>query len=190
VNGSGGNVAGCASCKGRCCREYRVTVTVADVRGLAAGTALRPKDFVQLRELEENKQGFRLQPGGRPHELMLVRRTPTGACVFLMELAPDVARCGIYSHRPQVCRNFPTTLAGAAVAVRGDTKCGPNAWNLATMDLTTYRHDLVRARADWAEHQRFIAAWNAAVEATKKEGTAEQLFDFILSYQPVVSGRS
>jgi hypothetical protein len=55
MNGSGANLAGCATCAGRCCREYRVQITAADVRTLAAGTALPPSDFVRLEECEPDK---------------------------------------------------------------------------------------------------------------------------------------
>jgi Fe-S-cluster containining protein len=186
VNGSGGNVAGCATCAGRCCREYRVQVTARDVCTLAADTALPPADFVRLEECEADKPGFRLRPGGPPHALQLIRHAATGACVFLMEIAPDLARCGVYTARPMVCRNFPTTLRLGAVAVRDEVKCGPGSWNLAAMDVTTYRRDLVQADAGWKEHWTLVNAWNQAIDAESRQASPADLYDFLLGQVPGV----
>jgi Fe-S-cluster containining protein len=183
MNGSGGNVAGCATCAGRCCREYRVQVTAADVRTLAAGTALHPSDFVRLVEAKGDR-GFRLWPGGPPNELHLIRHTATGACVFLMEIAPDIARCGVYAARPLVCSNFPTALQSGAVGIRDGVKCGPGAWNLATMDVTKYRRDLVRSDATWKEHWKLVNAWNNAIDGLSRQASPTDLYDFLLSHTP------
>ena len=184
MNGSGANVAGCATCGGRCCRQYRVEVTVADVRRLAAGTALNPAEFIKLIEREKDKHGFRLRPGGPPNELHLFRRPTTRACVFLMEIAPDQARCGVYAHRPLVCRNFPATLRRGSVSIREDVKCGPDSWNLAAMELTTYRRDLTKSSAAWDEHWKVVDAWNDHVDAEWRRASPSDLYDFVLSYSP------
>jgi len=177
VNGSGVNVAGCAGCTGECCRKYKVAVTVSDVRRVAAGTALHPEEFITLLEDDE---GFRLRPDGPTLDLYLVRRPKNRGCVFLMELAPGKARCGVYAHRPLVCSNFPTKLARGAVAIRQDTVCGPDSWNLAAMELATYRRDLERNRVAWAGHLSLVEEWNAAVDAGKRARTPRELYDFVL----------
>jgi Fe-S-cluster containining protein len=180
MNGSGGNLAGCATCEGKCCRDYRVEVLVRDVRILAEGTALHPREFVWLRD-GGTKMGFHLQPGGNGMELHLRRHEPIGTCVFLMEMAPGVARCGVYANRPLVCRIFPATLEKGTVSVRTGAKCGPDAWNLATMDLCTYRRDLVVTKAAQAEHWQFMQAWNATIDADSRTATVEELFDYVLN---------
>src|SRR5262245_48440738 len=124
MDGSGRNIAGCATCHGRCCREYRVEVTVADVRELADGTKLPPADFITLREGDKERRGFRLRKNGPPMELNLIRRAMTGGCVFLLEISETQARCGVYKHRPMVCANFPTMLVRGAIAVREEVTCG------------------------------------------------------------------
>jgi Fe-S-cluster containining protein len=189
MNGSGANVAGCATCHGRCCREYRVEVTVADVRTIAAGTTLRPSDFIKLRQSDKDGRGFRLQRGGPSNELNLIRRSATGGCVFLMEISPTQARCGVYAHRPMVCRNFPTNLVRGAVAVRGDVTCGPNSWSLAAMDLPGYRRDLVQRDADWKEHWRIVEEWNSKVDASRQVAAPEDLYAFLLNHSPAPKGQ-
>jgi Fe-S-cluster containining protein len=157
---------------------------VADVRKLAAGTGLHPGDFLTLWNTSEGKDGFRLRPDGPATELNLVRNDITRGCVFLMEIGPDLARCGVYAHRPFVCRNFPTALTGGAVGIRPEVKCGPNSWNLATMDLATYRRDLKRSEAALAEHRKIMAVWNAAIQASGQERTPDDLYNFLLSDVP------
>ena len=181
MNGSGENVAGCASCAGRCCREYRVAVTVADVRTLAAGTDLHPREFLTLRPVDSTRNGFRTRPRGPAHELNLVRRPANGGCVFLMEIAPGKARCGAYAHRPLVCRSYPTFLRAGAVAVRPDVKCGPGSWSLAAMDLPGYRRDLVHSQAAWTEHWKIVTAWNAALDAAAPDAAPADLYEFLLT---------
>jgi Fe-S-cluster containining protein len=182
VNGSGANVAGCATCRGRCCREYRVEINVADLRRLSRGTALHPSDFIQLREGQAGEKGFRLHKDGPPMGLNLVRRPETRGCVFLVEIAPDLARCGVYAHRPSVCRNFPTTVEHGAVDIRRDVTCGPDAWNLAAMDLCEYRRGFVRSRADWAEHWQIVETWNAAVGQGGRRRSPKELYDFLVGH--------
>ena len=177
MNGSGANVAGCANCAGNCCRTYKVEVTVADVRRLAAGTSLHPTDFIRLMDDED---GFRLGPGGPGKALFLIRRPESGACVFLMELAPGKARCGVYAHRPLVCSNFPTILRRNAVDIRQDVVCGPDSWNLAAMDVTTYRQDLTRNRAAWREHREIVETWNETIDAKGRKASHQELFDYFL----------
>jgi Fe-S-cluster containining protein len=188
VNGSGANVAGCATCKGRCCREYRVEITATDVRKLSAGTGLHPSEFITLVNTAPGKNGFRLSPDGPPNELNLIRDDATRGCVFLMEIGPDLARCGVYAHRPLVCSNFPTALMGGSVAIRQEVKCGPNSWNLATMDLATYRRDLMRSEAAYIEHQRLIALWNTIVDSDGRERASAELFEFLINGPSIPAG--
>ncbi|MCO5967739.1 YkgJ family cysteine cluster protein [Actinoallomurus soli] len=179
MNGSGANVAGCAGCAGRCCRSYAVGVTVRDVRALAEGTAMHPSDFIRLRDTKG--EGFRLQPGGPAKEICLQRRSETGACVFLMEIASGIARCGVYAHRPLVCSTFPLSLHRGVVTTREDTVCGPDSWNLATMDLPAYRRDITRDRSAWAEHRQVMRSWNTVVDARGWKATSQDLYEYLLN---------
>ncbi|HEY0537502.1 MAG TPA: YkgJ family cysteine cluster protein [Actinoallomurus sp.] len=180
MNGSGKNVAGCAGCGGKCCRTYVVGVTVRDVRVLADGTAMHPSDFVRLMDTDK-EEGFRLRPGGPTKRLCLQRVPETGACVLLMEIASGKARCGVYAHRPLVCSNFPASLQRGVVTIREDTVCGPDSWNLATMDLPVYRRDLTRDRAARAEHRQIVEAWNKRVDASGRESTPQDLYEYLLN---------
>ena len=51
------------------------------------------------------------------------------------------------------------------------------------MDLPTYRRDLKRDEAAWAEHRQILRAWNATVQTSAWEAAPQDLYDFLLSYQ-------
>ncbi|WP_181860958.1 YkgJ family cysteine cluster protein [Streptomyces diacarni] len=180
MSGSGANLAGCASCKGRCCREYTVNVTLDDVRRLAAGMALHPREFVTLKEKEDGD--FRFRPGGPLYDLRLRHRPDTQGCVFLMEIAPGHARCGAYVHRPRVCANFPTSLTGNTLSIRENTLCGDSdSWNLTAMDLPALRANIMRNRAAWGEHLRRAEQWNARVDRGHRALSEDAFYDFVLT---------
>ncbi|MEU7320804.1 YkgJ family cysteine cluster protein [Streptomyces griseoviridis] len=179
MSGPEANLAGCASCKGRCCREYTVNVTMADVRGLATGMALHPREFVALKEKDDGD--FRLTRGGPLFDIRLRHRPDSEGCVFLMEIAPGHARCGAYVHRPRVCANFPAGLTRNTVAVRDKTLCGDaDSWNLTAMNLPALRANILRNRAAWTEHLRMAERWNAHVDASHRSRSHDELFAFIL----------
>ncbi|WP_369199221.1 YkgJ family cysteine cluster protein [Streptomyces sp. PU-14G] len=180
MSGSGANLAGCASCKGRCCREYTVNVTLADVRRLAAGMALHPREFVTLKEKEDGD--FRFRPGGPLYDLRLRHRPVTQGCVFLMEIAPGHARCGAYVHRPRVCANFPAALTGNTLSIRDNTLCGDSdSWNLTAMDLPALRANIMRNREAWGEHLRRAEQWNAWVDRGHRTLSEDAFYDFVLA---------
>lgn len=181
MNGGGANVAGCGHCGGKCCRMYRVGVNIADVWRIADGTALHPREFITLTHAEGN--GFRLKRYGSHQAFLLQRRPENNACVFLMEIAENRARCGVYAHRPRVCSNFPTALKNGAITIREGTACGDNSWNLAGMDLPAYRRGHTEDKAGWERHREVVEAWNEMIDASDKEATEDELFDFLMSYR-------
>jgi Fe-S-cluster containining protein len=180
MNGIDTGTAGCADCGGKCCREYKVGVTVRDVRVLAEGTAMRPSDFIRL--LDTDKEGFHLRPGGPAKKLYMQRSSAGTGCVFLMEIASDRARCGVYAHRPLVCSTFPLAIQRGVVAFREETICDPDSWNPTALDLPACRRELTRDQAARAEHRQIVRAWNKLVDASDREATPEELYDFLMSY--------
>ncbi|MFB9833547.1 YkgJ family cysteine cluster protein [Actinoallomurus acaciae] len=180
MNGSGASAAGCADCGGKCCREYKVGVTVRDVRVLAEGTAMHPSDFIRL--LDTDKEGFRLRPGGPAKKLYLQRSSAGTGCVFLMEIAAGRARCGVYAHRPLVCSTFPLSIQRGVVTPREETICDIDSWNLAGMDLPACRRELIQDRSAREEHRQLIQAWNKIVDASDRESTPQELYDWLMDY--------
>jgi Fe-S-cluster containining protein len=84
-------------------------ITDADVRRISEGTGRPVHDFVRFVD-EDDVEMTNSSPWwirfDRGRTLMTVRWTVGSRCVFLQ---PD-ERCGIYEHRPHVCRAHPFTV--------------------------------------------------------------------------------
>lgn len=84
--------ARCRACDGVCCRSF-------------VAVELTWAEYETLQELGARRLEFSLR--GR-HKLVI-----EGGCEFLIG-----GRCGIYAHRPEVCRRFVCDEAAAAHAAR------------------------------------------------------------------------
>jgi Fe-S-cluster containining protein len=126
------NGSPCSRCSEGCCKEYLVTVTGLDVYRMTRGLGLAPSQFaVAVPVQAAGAEGFRLDAGEDRFRLALDKqRDPAraGWCVFWMSFGTTSGRCGIYSHRPQVCRTYPATLVDGEVARRDDVLCPAGSW--------------------------------------------------------------
>jgi Fe-S-cluster containining protein len=85
-------------------------------------------------------------------------------CIFLLTLPNGYDRCSIYPHRPLICQTFPTLLRHGSVAIREDLICPKGAWNVASMDLPTWRLSLLRMEMESAVYRLVVCRWNECVE--------------------------
>jgi Fe-S-cluster containining protein len=173
---------GCDACEGRCCRQYIVPVTCADVHGISRALALAPERFALLvPDPDDEAAGIRLAAGGPAFTIILDKRDPITErppCVFLMELSDGTGRCGIYRHRPRVCRTFPAVLRDGGTAILPDIPCSEDSWN---MDQPWWRVELLRGEREQALHRMVVAAWNGAVDAdAATERTPADFFRFAM----------
>lgn len=113
------------------------------------------------------------------------RAAERAPCVFLLELRPGLARCGVYAHRPVVCAAFPFAFHHGSIAPRNNALCGTDAWNLAALDLPALRAQVLRAELEWAVHRVVVARWNERVGKAVDGGqprlfSPTELFDYVL----------
>lgn len=94
----------CTGC-GNCCRETVVLLTDADVKRISEGTGKLPNEFVRFfgKDAVEMGQRHPLWVQFDSGRAVMGLKWRTGHCVFL----DDDNRCGIYEHRPVVCREHP-----------------------------------------------------------------------------------
>ncbi len=158
-----GDCSGCETCHGRCCRELAVPVCGFDVVRLARAEQLPIDNFATLAtEAESSRGSVHLHSGDETFYLKLQRRYARDggpACVFLMELEGDY-RCGVYGHRPQVCRTYPMQLHHGAVRVRPDAICGADAWNVAGLDLPGWRQAVTLFELEWTVYDIVLRRFN------------------------------
>ncbi len=166
--------SGCATCPtSRCCVVFHPELTGADLvrlmhgRGLAAGeiAELRPTrgdqagpDAIHLGD--ERAWDLRLRQTGARGETAESR-----CCAFLVDLSsgtlPPARRCGVYAHRPMVCRLFPSEATELGVMVETpEAICPPGAWSQERADVATLGWLHRRAREERARFRDFVARWN------------------------------
>jgi Fe-S-cluster containining protein len=160
----------CATC-GVCCRSYIVPVTGQDVWRISRHQRLAPDAFlVAIRQAEERSDGFRLEPGGPTHSLMLDKQGRLKleqSCVFLLHLAGGHDRCGIYEHRPVVCQAYPMVLAPRGVTLRERPLCPPDSWPEAELGKRSWRRAVLRVTMQFDLYAEVTARWNARVDAAR-----------------------
>lgn len=185
--------SGCATCTtSRCCVMFDPELTGADLVRLIDGVGLEARDIAQLKATRKDQAGpDAIHLGSDCAWDLRLRRTaalaghrgPGGArrCGFLMDLThPDLApasRCGVYAHRPLVCRLFPSDLTSFGVMVgTPEAVCPPQAWSQERADLPTLHTLHLVARRERERFRTFLTVWNPAskalAEAPRKDGEA------------------
>lgn len=138
----------CSGC-GRCCRDLRVPLTLADARRLPASAVawLTPHEV----DMTGEPESFVLLPEGR-RAMMLAR--VDGACVFLRG-----ERCTVYSQRPSACRLYPFDVStGRRGGIRRLKVLQPSLCSGDTRGFTNPRHLAQHHATHRAELEAHIAA--------------------------------
>ena len=157
----------------RCCTLRTVLPTSADIWRIATSLQIAPESFLRpIPAHDHPESAFALDRTGRLFHAALVRRSLKGgaaACVFLLQLGSQAARCGLGSLRPTTCQSFPATGSPGMVRVDDQHPCTCRAWTLADLDRAQISELL---RQDTSERQGYhasILAWNAQVGAAPGE---------------------
>lgn len=121
----------CSSCHAGCCRNYTISLSGYDILNIAKTLDVQPSSFVDVIAVEEGADieykskhtalfRFSDMDGHYIFGMKMVESAlapQTAKCQFLLEWNLDnenptmegiIARCGIYSCRPQLCAAFPT----------------------------------------------------------------------------------
>lgn len=180
----------CATCPGRCCYEYLVTVTGFDLWNIASRLALAPGEFLAWFPTDAAVPGaFILDQGGQHFDIALDkvrderRHRP---CIFLVELPGGVARCGIHAARPHVCQTYPAHLDREVVALRDDAMCPTGAWKLGRMSVAGWRRQMREFLVHRDLYARVARAWNQRVEAAEPGRcfSIDAYYDYLLNVYP------
>ncbi len=161
----------CARCPARCCHTLDVHVTAHDLRRICDALTVPAESFVCLTTTPRSSpDSFLLSGEGAEYELVLDRRP---GCVFLLRLdEAGRARCGVYEHRPMVCRAypfFPTADADVVtLTVDADALCPPPLLDVARVPAGAPLPTLFSKQVERDVHRLAIDRWNrwVAAEAT------------------------
>jgi len=179
----------CSRCTEGCCREYTVTVTGLDVYRIARGLGLAPLQFaVVLPRVREYVEGFRLGPGEERFQLALDKQHD-GWCVFWMPFGETAGRCGIYAHRPQVCRTYPATLIDGEVARRDDVLCPAGSWGPGSVLASeAWRRRAERQYAELELDAIVNRCWNDADAAPEPPDAVDAYLAWMLAVYAALDG--
>lgn len=179
----------CAAC-GVCCRSYIVSLCGRDVWQISRRQQLAPQQFIMaVARKTERPDGFHLESGGDSMLLMLDKQGRFGLkrpCVFLVQLAGEYVTCGIYEHRPMVCRTYPfVSRADGVLGMRDKPLCPPAAWD--GVDANRWRDTIDRAEFEFDLYGEVMARWNARVEHApgRRFGLNEYLSYLLNAYDAI-----
>src|SRR5690606_3848774 len=163
----------CTAC-GKCCREFRVPVTGADVRRLTAALSSSEtiSDWLEWLSPEQvdmtgEPETFVNLPEGRR---LLVLRHNDGGCVLL-----DGSLCQVHPVRPRSCQLYPWDVTlGRRGGVKRLSMLHEYAPCEATSDgrvLPVVLAELKRwERAELANYVQVVSDWNRAQTRRKRLG--------------------
>jgi Fe-S-cluster containining protein len=161
-------ISACEGCNGRCCYHYIVPVTGYDAYTIASAQNLSMEQFLTyVPEEKATAWGFCLDQTKTTYSLVLNKqrsRRKKKPCIFLISLPGGYGRCGIYPHRPLVCQTYPAVLHNGSVDIREDVACPKDSWNIAAMDLPTWRLSLLRMEMEYAIYHLIVSQWNERVK--------------------------
>lgn len=191
------NNAVCIACTARCCYQYRVQITGADVYRLARGLSMHPKDFamvVHTLKKQDSPDAIYFNAESEPFELCLhkhpKRRDKSGnrPCPMLVILDRDHQRCGVYAHRPMVCRLFPTYTHNRGVNVNNASACPPRSWSIERIDIRNVELLQKLWFIEMTTYRGILQRWN---REARKLGDAshyrvEFFFDWLLTIYSAV----
>lgn len=175
----------CGTC-GACCRSYLVPLCGYDVWLINRRESLDPLEFaLAMTQETPRSDGFFLAADGPAHGLLLDKRGKLkvdSACVFLVSLEGGHERCGIYEHRPAVCRAYPMEIAPGGVVVEKRALCPPGGWSDAELTKQTWRRAVVRTTMHFDLYSEVVARWNARVQARAgQQFSLTEFYSFLIN---------
>lgn len=149
---------GCASCRGACCRDVVVRVSMFDIWRISRAHELPFCEIVDPCIDATCGEGSLALDASDDRYLPVLQRHPhdDSACAYLMRVGEDIARCGTYAARPEICDAYPFEMVRGAIDLRSDVRCEPDAWNLATLDYRALR----------TRHEHYLSEWDAHARAS------------------------
>lgn len=149
----------CETCNGKCCTEFTVYVTHADVRRLLELTGWQVEQFVTTYS-DDGKCNYPLVRF--PEFNVRLGLTYTDKrCIFL-KVEGDRRRCTVQSHKPMVCRTYPFSVNDDGELVHVEPyKCPGPIWPKDETDRARAIMEVRALQAEYQEYESLVDMWNA-----------------------------
>ena len=182
----------CLGCGDRgCCTSYMVPLNGRDVWRLSISQRMRPDEFVlAFAHPDAGSDGFILEAGGEDHTLILDKKGKLrlkGPCIFLMQLAGDILRCGVYANRPSACRAYPMirwqddAQQRTWVAPRGDALCPPGSWQGSAADQRSWGASVQLVDMEYDVYASVVMRWNERVGLSRRRFNIIEYYSYLLN---------
>jgi len=175
----------CASCNGKCCSKFVVSVTGFDIARLKQAVGKGFGSFLTNRCAEEvvfsMEQPFFLfgLDGNLEERLLCLKKKKDGSCVFQNR----DGRCGIHEKAPVVCRAYPFVLSeiggGQEQIDYVDCFVCPRHWNKTEREAGRFEEIGKRLRYEFSKNGAIVRKWNAT-QARKNGASFEKFVSYLL----------
>jgi Fe-S-cluster containining protein len=140
---------------------------------------------------KDTSEGFYLNSTDSPYYLMLDKKqrfTRTRPCVFLMSLAQGQEKCGIYEHRPAICRAYPMSMMHGEARLSRNAICPSGSWSQEEMGKPVWREAVRRTHVELDLYTCVVSRWNARVAHSPDESfTFNEYFSYLLNVFGAIS---
>lgn len=167
----------CARCNAKCCKDYAVHLTGADVARLRERVEgfewLRAMKTGDLRKPPAAQAFFIFEKSGIGEYFLFLKRNKKEECVFLGK----ENECLAYEARSRVCRIYPfIENEQGKLEYKSGCRC-PGKWKLSEREAREFKENVEMHQQELKEYGKICREWNAT---RAKKGSVKKFVEFLL----------
>jgi Fe-S-cluster containining protein len=166
----------CDKCDAKCCRNYIICLTAADLAKLAKINRLDGVIAIPAEEIKSKSIPFFsiLDAGTIKKFALCLRKDRKETCIFLKG-----NKCSIYPNRPKRCRIYPFELT-TRVVVEKRARC-PVQWQMTQNTAKDAADNILECEKELIQYRELCRLWEKQLKQSESgKKTFEEFIDFIL----------
>ena len=166
----------CEQSNGKCCTEFTVYVTHADVKRLADDLK-RPIDSFITGYADDGRCTHPLIKLAEYDVRIGLTYADKKCC--LLEVIGDRRRCTVQSVKPMVCRTYPFAIDSEGTLVHVEPyKCPGPVWPSDDAGKVKAVSEVRQLKKEYADYATLVAKWNALPKDQRK--SLKEFFNYVL----------
>lgn len=158
----------CEQCNGKCCTEFTVYVTHADIKRLVDATRRDPETFVTAYADDKRATYPLLKIGGYDVRLGLTYRDKR--CNLLKVESDNRRRCTVQDQKPMVCRTYPFSLSDKGELVHVEPyKCPGPIWPESQEEHDRAIREVRQLHKEYQEYEAIVDQWRPLPDDKKTD---------------------
>lgn len=167
----------CEQCNGKCCTEFTVYITHADIKRLVDHTGRDPTTFVTAYADDQKATYPIIRMGGYDVRLGLTYRDKK--CTLLHVENDNRRRCTVQDHKPMVCRTYPFSVSDDGKLVHVEPyKCPGPIWPSTEQERAKAISEVRQLHREYNEYEAIVNAWNRLPEGKRTDLSSFIRFSF------------